>query len=247
MSRADPFIKKRAMTSYYAAKLSGRRLMACYELAPQRVKQYLEAEILYVLKQLRSTDTVLELGCGYGRVAFRLAEVAARVVGIDTAEESLDLAREMAGTDSRCEFLNMDAVNMRFPDEEFHAVVCIQNGICAFGVDQETLMREALRVSRKGGTVLFSTYSNRFWGDRLAWFEAQSEAGLVGPIDYEASRDGVIVCTDGFRAGRLTPEDFRHLASRVGYEPDITEVDGSSVFCRITKWVPHYTQKKSLK
>lgn len=224
-----------AMTSYYAAKLSGRRLMSCYELAPPRVKQYLEAEILHVLKHLRSTDTVLELGCGCGRVAFRLAEVAARVVGIDTAEESLDLARELGGANSRCEFLNMDAVDMWFPDEEFDAVVCIQNGICAFGADQEALLREALRVSRKGGTVLFSTYSDRFWRHRLAWFEAQSEAGLVGPIDYKASRDGVIVCTDGFRAGRLTPEDFRRLASRVGYEPDIIEVDGSSVFCKIRK------------
>ncbi|MBW1999765.1 MAG: class I SAM-dependent methyltransferase [Deltaproteobacteria bacterium] len=223
------------MTGYYAAKLSGRRLMACYELASPRVRQYLEAEILYVLKHLRPRDRVLELGCGYGRVAVRLAEVAEQVVGIDTAEDTLDLAKELVGADSRCEFLLMNAVDLGFAPGQFDAVVCVQNGICAFGVDQDALLLEALRVTRSGGLVLFSTYSDRFWDHRLAWFEAQAQAGLVGQIDYGATGDGMIVCKDGFRAGRLTPEDMRLLCSRLGCRPHVTEVDGSSVFCRIHK------------
>ena len=65
------------MHGYYSAKLSGERLQQCYELASARVKQYLEAEIDFVLSRLRPNDSVLELGCGYGRVAFRLADAAA--------------------------------------------------------------------------------------------------------------------------------------------------------------------------
>ena len=186
---------------YYAEKLSGRRLQRCYEVASERVGQYLEAEILHALGRLRPTDAVLELGCGYGRIVRRLARVAARVVGIDTASESLELARQLSEVDDGCEFVLRDALDLRFPDGSFDAVLCLQNGICAFGVDQAALLEESLRVTREGGIVLLSSYSDEFWPDRLAWFEAQSAEGLVGPIDHAASRDGAIVCEDGFRSG----------------------------------------------
>jgi ubiquinone/menaquinone biosynthesis C-methylase UbiE len=80
------------MTSYYAEKLGGQRLRRCYEIASPRVKQYLETEIQHVLARVKPTDVVLELGCGYGRVALRMAQVARLVVGIDTCEESLAMA-----------------------------------------------------------------------------------------------------------------------------------------------------------
>jgi 2-polyprenyl-6-hydroxyphenyl methylase/3-demethylubiquinone-9 3-methyltransferase len=223
------------MTSYYAERLAGRRLQRCYDIAPPRVQQYLEAEIQHVLDRLHPTDAVLELGCGCGRVALRLAGAARRIVGIDTAAESLSLAREIAGPDSHCEFLEMDALALEFPDGAFDSVVCIQNGICAFGVDREALVQEALRVLRDGGLLLLSTYADRFWPHRLAWFEMQAAEGLLGPIDDEATGDGTIVCRDGFRAGRMTPDDLRSLCAKLGLEPEITEVDDSSVFCEIVK------------
>jgi SAM-dependent methyltransferase len=222
------------VSGYYAERLSGLRLRRCYEVASPRVRQYLEAEIEHVLERLRGRERVLELGCGYGRVTLRLAEAGRRVVGIDTARESLVLARE-TDPESRCEFLEMDAQAMTFGGGEFDAVVCIQNGICAFGADQVSLMREALRVTRPGGIVLFSTYSDRFWPERLAWFEAQAAAGLMGKVDRARSGDGVVVCEDGFRTGRVTPEGFRDLCRAVGVEGRITEVDGSSVFCEVVK------------
>jgi 2-polyprenyl-6-hydroxyphenyl methylase/3-demethylubiquinone-9 3-methyltransferase len=221
------------MASYYSKKLSGRRLERCYEVASPRVVQYLEAEIRHLLERLEPTDAVLELGCGYGRVALRLAAVAARVVGIDTAQESIDLAKEKAGPDSRCEFILMDAVDLQFPHDSFDRVVCVQNGICSFRVDRERLMREALRVVRPNGLAIFSTYADSFWPHRLQWFEAQAAEGLVGEIDHDASGDGVIVCKDGFEAGRLTAEAMRSLCKRLGVRCEVEEVDRSSLFCEV--------------
>lgn len=221
------------MRGYYVGKLSGDHLRRCYEIAPPRVKQYLEAEIQFVLRHLENSDSVLELGCGYGRVAFRLAEVANRVVGIDSATGSLVLAHRLSGADSKCEFLEMDAVDLAFEESEFDKVVCVQNGICAFGVDQELLLRQALRVTRPGGCILFSTYSEKFWSERLQWFEAQAAADLVGAIDYASTGDGEIVCKDGFRSGQVSQEDFRLLGTALGLDPIVTEVDGSCVFMEI--------------
>lgn len=221
------------MIGYYEGNLSGDRLRRCYEIASPRLKQYLEAEIQFVLRHLESSDSVLELGCGYGRVAFRLAEAAKRVVGIDTATGSLMLARQLSDAGSPCEFLEMDAVNLDFEESEFDKIVCVQNGICAFGIDKELLLRQALRVTRPGGRILFSTYSEKFWSERLRWFEAQAAAGLLGKIDYAKTGNGEIVCKDGFRSGQMSPENFRLLATTLGFDSKITEVDGSSVFMEI--------------
>lgn len=47
------------LESYYMDKLSEKQLEQCYEIAPSRVKQYLEAEIQHVLDKVHPSDTVL--------------------------------------------------------------------------------------------------------------------------------------------------------------------------------------------
>jgi SAM-dependent methyltransferase len=220
---------------YYSEKLAGARLRRCYEIAPPRVMRYLDSEVLHVVSKIDPEDTVLELGCGYGRAACEFAKAARRVVGIDTARESLALGRELAGQRSNCEFVEMDAAEMSFSDAAFDLTACIQNGICAFNVDPLTLVREAVRVTRPGGVILFSSYAERFWPHRLEWFELQAREGLLGEIDYEKTGGGVIVCRDGFRAGAMDGAEFREICRELGLEPEITEVDGSSIFFEVSK------------
>jgi 2-polyprenyl-6-hydroxyphenyl methylase/3-demethylubiquinone-9 3-methyltransferase len=219
---------------YYARGLSGVRLRRCYEIAPPRIRQYLDAEIEFVLSRIAPGDEVLELGCGYGRVARKLAEVARRVVGIDTSAESLALARKTTDPALKCEFVEMDAGDLRFEDGSFDVVACVQNGVSAFGVEPALLVREAVRVTRSGGRALLSSYSPRFWAPRLEWFERQAECGLVGEIDRARTGNGVIVCKDGFRAMAFGVQEFEALAKALGVEAAVTEVDGSSVFCEIS-------------
>lgn len=222
--------------AYYSEKLSGERLRECYDVAPPRVRRYLQAEIDFVRGRLGPSDRVLELGCGYGRVAFALSGGGRRVVGIDTSVESLALAREIASArpeGDSCDFVATDAVALAFGDGVFDAVVCVQNGVCAFGVETLALLRESLRIARPGARVLLSSYSQGFWPHRLEWFEIQAARGLVGEIDEEKTGGGVIVCKDGFRAGAMAPEDFRDLCARAGVAGAVTEVDGSSVFCEV--------------
>ena len=221
------------MQNYYSRALSAERLRLCYELAPPRVRQYLEAEIDFVLQHLGGSEHVLELGCGYGRVLRELERKAGYVLGIDTCRESLLLAQRLLGSNPRCGLAQMDATNLGLRDGEFDLVICVQNGIAAFGVDQEKLVGEAIRVVRRGGKALFSSYSDRFWDDRLAWFEIQAEHELVGELDRRATHRGVIVTRDGFEAGTVSPDEFRILSLTYGIAPQIVEVDESSVFCEM--------------
>lgn len=219
------------MNDYYSDKLSSSNLQKCYEIAPPRIKHYLEAEIVFVLKYINSEDRVLELGCGYGRVLQRLVEKAKKVIGIDTSRGSLQLAREMIGNNNSLELYEMNAIDMDFEDGDFDVVICIQNGISAFHVDKEKLIKEAVRVTRTGGKVLFCSYSEKFWKARLEWFQLQAEHNLIGEIDYEKTGNGVIVCKDGFRATTVSPDEFLYLTKNINVNTKIIEVDNSSILC----------------
>ncbi|MBW2591988.1 MAG: class I SAM-dependent methyltransferase [Deltaproteobacteria bacterium] len=221
------------MNNYYSQKLSAERLRLCYEIAHPRVKRYLEAEIEFVLDRLNPSSLVLEFGCGYGRVLQRLAEKARIVVGIDTSPASLMSARKRIKNVAEYYLAEMNAVQLGFCGGQFDVVVCIQNGISAFKVDQWRLIREAMRVTRSGGRVLFSSYAERFWEERLKWFEIQAAHGLIGEIDYDKTGDGVIAGKDGFKATTVSAEDFVALISKLDITPQITEVDNSSIFCEI--------------
>ncbi|TKJ34171.1 SAM-dependent methyltransferase [bacterium (candidate division B38) B3_B38] len=224
------------MSGYYSDKLSANQLKQCYEIAPPRVKQYLEAEVNHIMQKIRPGDMVLELGCGYGRILPRLAQKAGLVMGIDLSLGSLMLGREMLSGIPNTLLLNMDAVQLAFRNRVFDRVVCIQNGISAFRVDQKDLIRESIRVAKPGGTLLFSSYSDKFWKYRLEWFQLQSEAGLLGEIDWEKTYNGVIVCKDGFKATTVRPDEFLSLTAEFDVDTQVVEVDESSLFCEIS---PH--------
>ncbi len=223
------------MKEYYSEKLSANKLKRCYDLASPRLKQYLKAEINFVIEQIHCSDIVLELGCGYGRVLKELAKMAAKVVGIDTSSESLELAKEYLLSIRNVELHQMNANSMSFKDETFDVVLAIQNGISAFKVEPELLLKESLRVTKPNGKLVLSSYSDNFWDERLKWFIQQSEEELLGEIDYEKTGNGEIVCKDGFVATTLTKKDFKNLLGKMKLKGKITEIDKSSVFCVIIK------------
>jgi ubiquinone/menaquinone biosynthesis C-methylase UbiE len=223
-----------SMSGYYLDTLSAEKLKRCYDIAPPRTKQYLDAEVNHVVEKIHPDDVVLELGCGYGRILPRLCQKARRVIGIDTSLASLRLARTVLQRSENCDVLAVDAVHLAFRDRFFDCVICIQNGISAFQVDQKTFMKESIRVVKSGGLVLISSYSNKFWKHRLEWFQLQAEAGLLGEIDYERTRDGIIVCRDGFKATTIQPQQFLSLTAELHVKTKIVEVDESSLFCEIT-------------
>jgi ubiquinone/menaquinone biosynthesis C-methylase UbiE len=218
---------------YYNEKLSANKLKSCYEIAPPRIQQYLEAEVNHVLKKITPDDSVLELGCGYGRILPLLSQKAKFVIGIDTSLNSLILAKETIQGIQNCYLMRMDAVKLAFIDQIFDVVVCIQNGISAFHVNKIDLIMESIRVTKLGGTILFSSYSDKLWPHRRHWFQLQSEAGLIGEIDSEKTKEGVIICSDGFTATTVNREQFIALTQRFDVKTKIIEVDESSLFCEI--------------
>lgn len=225
------------MKDYYASLLAAEKLRRCYEIAPPRIRQYLRAELAFALGFIPAGESVLDLGCGYGRTLPDLAARAGSVTAIENAPASIAMAEKVASELPNVTVREMDAVSLLFDDDRFSVVLCLQNGLSAFHRDPGTLLREALRVCRPGGVALFSTYSGKFWPQRLEWFELQAGAGLLGEIDWQRTGNGFIACKDGFTSTTFTEDQFRSLASGLPAALTLTEVDGSSLFCILRKAV----------
>lgn len=221
--------------TYYVGKLSASRLLRAYDVGTPRIKQYLDAEIQFVVSSISGVGLALELGCGYGRVMKAVSPFVSMIVGNDVSRASLELAKSYMKPCRNYWTVQMDASNMAFRPCTFDVVFCIQNGISAFGVNKKRLVAESVRVAKKDGLILFSSYSPKIWDERLTWFRKQSQIGLLGEIDEEKTHDGTIVCKDGFRATTVSPRQFIELFRKFGLDASIIEVDESSIFCKVLK------------
>ncbi len=216
--------------SYYAQKLNAQRLRRAYEIAGARVRQYLQAEIDHLAGFVKPGDRILELGCGYGRVLAPLSGIAGKGWGIDNSDANVQLALD---ENPELDIRVMDAAHLTFSKGTFDLVFGVQNFISACKVPPEQLLAESLRVIRPGGHLLLSSYAAQFWTHRMEWFRRQAEEGLIGAIDEDASKNGVIVGLDGFKATTFSPDAFKDLTASMGITATIKTVDESSVFCEI--------------
>ena len=221
------------MGNYYAESLNSQKLFQVYNTAIPRIRQYLEAEIDFVRRHLTGREQVLEVGAGYGRIVRALAPSCAGILGMDISPDSVILGREYLKDLPNADMVEMDVHHMHF-DQSFDVTLCLQNALSAMRADDQVI-QNILGLLSPGGTAFFSTYSANFWAWRIAWFQEQADKGLLGELDPEQTKDGVIVCKDGFRATTQTPEEYEAIGRASGLPYEVTEVDGSSLFLVIRK------------
>lgn len=220
--------------NYYAQNLNAQKLYHVYETKCPRVRQYFKSEISFVRNYLQGTERVLELGAGYGRIVKELAPSCKSIVGIDISKDNVDFGKEYLNDAPNAHLMVMDAHNLHF-QELFDVVLCLQNGLSAMKVEPIEFVKKVMGLLLNGGRAFFSSYSAKFWDHRLAWFQEQSEKGLLGEIDIEKTKDGVIICKDGFRATTHSPEDMDRFGKASGFAYEVIEVDESSIFLIVTK------------
>lgn len=222
------------MYNYYEQSLNSTKLFKVYDTKYPRIKRYLDEEIKFVSENLQGNEKVLEVGTGYGRIIKELAPFASKLVGIDISKDSVELGRNYIKGSPKCSIEVMDVHNLKF-GEEFDVVICLQNGLSAMKGYPMDLIRQCMKVLVPGGKAYFSTYSPKFWNHRIAWFYEQANKGLLGEIDLEKTRDGMIVCKDGFVANTFSEDELKKFGEEFSSDYSIEEVDESSLFLIIKK------------
>ena len=108
----------------------------------------------------------LDVGCGDGVLALRLAERCAEVTGIDRDRRMVAVARAQAGDHTRVRFIEADFLAHDFPPASFD-FVCANTSLhhMDFAVAL-TAMARALRPG--GGLAVVGLAADRSFGDYLA-------------------------------------------------------------------------------
>ena len=129
-----------------------------------------EAELVWNVLGLQPGEEVLDLACGHGRIANRLADRGARVTGLDADAYFLEVARSYG---SAAEFVEGDMRGLPWDGPHFDAVAL---WFTAFGYFDEATNADVLRgihgVLRDGGRLaielnhlprILATFQRQSW------------------------------------------------------------------------------------
>ncbi len=134
-----------------------------YETPKGKLVHQIEREVVYeYLKPTPGMD-ILDIGCGTGIYCLELAQLGAKVTGIDVSEAMLAKARAKAERQGlKIQFLRADARKLPFKDESFDAVISVT--ALEFVPDLRGALEEAYRVLRRGGRLVVAMI-----GGNSAW------------------------------------------------------------------------------
>ncbi len=142
---------------------------------------------------------LLDVGCGSGALSIRAALTwrAAQVVGIDYwgsaygyGQAMCEKNAESEGVAARCRFQHGDANRLDFPDESFDAVVSNYVYHNITGADKRALLRETLRVLKKGGVfALNDEMKPHMYGDMEAFAQELRDMGYADVRLIDTARE----------------------------------------------------------
>ena len=131
-------------------------------------------EIIYKLIEslnINAHESVLDLGCGFGRLFPNLIKFTKKVYGID-----IDMS--MVNDASNYEYISLHqstAEETRYPDKFFDKVVSL--GVFDV-VNQEQAISELNRILRVGGVCMFTGKNINYYEDDTVAFIAERNAKL---------------------------------------------------------------------
>jgi 2-polyprenyl-3-methyl-5-hydroxy-6-metoxy-1,4-benzoquinol methylase len=157
---------------------------------------------------------VLDLGCGDGRYAAKLAAAGFDVTGVDASREALERAAR-AHPELRLASLEADG-RLPLADSSFDAIACIN--VLEHVADTQTLMSEARRVLVPGGRFTVAVP----WHGRL-------KNAVIAVASFDRHHDPLQPVLRFF-----TRSSLRRLLTAFGFEQIELKGSGSLPFARET-------------
>ncbi|WP_424004184.1 class I SAM-dependent methyltransferase [Haloarcula salina] len=173
-----------------------------------KTREYAWPEVESFVDESPSCTTALDLGCGNGRHAELLTDVADRVVGLDASRALLTAATERVGDEVA--LVQGDAVELPLADDCIDLAVYVATLHHLPSRDaRRASLDELARVLAPGGRALVSAWSTAH--DRFD-AEADAESGFDTTVDWTLPR------------GETVPR-FYHVYAPSEFERDVADSD----------------------
>ena len=172
-----------------------------YTTAAEQLGLWLSEEKI-LTRVFQPSDSLLELGCGAGRIALGLYELGYRhILATDYSRAMLRAAQALASRlEYRIAMRVSDATQLEFEDNIFDGVIFGFNGLMQIPqtANRAQALQEIFRVLRPGGWFVFTTHDRersphqRFWiQEQRRWQQNTQQPELDDFGDRsEATRDG---------------------------------------------------------
>lgn len=141
--------------------------------------------------ELKAGDRVLDVGCGTGIFAGRIARQypGANVVGLDLSPGMLQIARHNCKhLDENVQFVEGDSEHLPFADDSFDVVTCVHS--FHHYPNKHRVLAEMERVLRPGGIVcIIDGNRDNWWGYLVFDWVVTTIEGLVHHCSGKEFRD----------------------------------------------------------
>jgi SAM-dependent methyltransferase len=200
------------------------------------------------LLPVRSTDTVLEVGCGSGNLVFEAAAAAGGGIGLDPSEEAVRFCASIAGG-TNCDFAVAAGQHLPLGTDTVDAAMLVE--VIEHLWSPRDILSELRRVLRPGGRLLVTTpnYGAPSFWPLLEWIADHS--GLVPAMADEQHVQRLdprslarLIVDSGFRVSRvgtfyrwspfLAPVSERRADAAVLGEIDGGGLAGAVAYCVAT-------------
>ncbi|MBC2595381.1 class I SAM-dependent methyltransferase [Ruficoccus amylovorans] len=175
-----------------------------YAQAANRVGLWVSEEKIFT-RLFNWDDSLLELGCGAGRIAIGLWEIGyRRITAVDYSREMVAEARRInEGFEYGVFFHHGDATRLKYEDETYEGAIFGFNGLMQIPgrENRRRAMREIHRVLVPGSWFVFTTHDRdshwrkSFWREqKQLWNEGRQHPDLemFGDLYYEAPEGGMM-------------------------------------------------------
>jgi SAM-dependent methyltransferase len=146
-----------------------------------------------ILAERLKNKTILDVGCGRGRVAIDLAPYAKKVIGIDLSKKDVDAAKKYAASNNidNAEFICTDAEKTDYLSltDEINMVV---SNLCM----SDIIIKNSYNVLQKGQCLVSAMFHVDHW----------IETKKVSPFSYTEERINKVLSDIGFNITHLLIE-----------------------------------------
>jgi len=120
---------------------------------------FFEAEEKPFLKHVKKNqDTIVDLGCGTGRIFNALKMHSKRIIGVDISTEMLAEAKK---SHPEAELYQADFNDIPLPENTADVVICL--GTFHLTEQHQIPFREITRVLKTGGSFVFTLWNRKPW------------------------------------------------------------------------------------